>query len=118
MSAEDIRKRIEALAKPVVVCEELPTWGTSYFRKIDAAARFELLLLQEDRKKKGDGVPAAVAIALTLCDAEGNLVFPDLAEGLRTINALPTDVHDELAGPAMRVSGLAPRALEDAEKKS
>lgn len=119
MSAEDIRKRIEALAKPEIVREDdLPTWGTVHFKKLDAAARFELILIQEAQKKKGQGLPAAVAIALTLCDADGRLVYSDLSEGIKAINALPTAVHDELAGPALRVSGLKPLALEDAEKKS
>lgn len=119
MSAAEIRKRIDALAQPEIVREDgLPSWGTMYFKKLDAAARYELILLQEQQNKNGQGLPAAVAIALTLCDEHGELVYADLAEGVKSIGALKTVPHDELAGPAMRVSGLAPRALEDAEKKS
>lgn len=115
MSAEEIRARIEALSKPQIVTETLPTWGVSYFRPLSAEMRFEVLALQE--KQAGNSLPAAVAIAITLCDEAGALVYADLAEGLKAINALPTAVHDELAAPAMRVSGLGARVLEDAEKK-
>lgn len=118
MSAEEIRARIEALSKPAIVCEDLPSWGRTYFRPLSAETRFEVLQLQEAQTAKGSSLPAAVAIAVTLCDESGTLVYADLAEGLKAINALPTVVHDELAGPALRVSGLAARSLEDAEKKS
>jgi hypothetical protein len=118
MSADEIRARIEALSKPDIVQEMLPTWGVAYFRKISAEARFSVLALQDEQQAKGHSLPAAVAIAVTLCDESGALVYSDLAEGLKAINALPTAVHDELAGPAVRVSGLGARALEDAEKKS
>jgi hypothetical protein len=118
MNVDDIRKRLESLAQPDVLHETLPTWGDAWFRRIDAGTRFELILLQEERQKKGQGLPSAVAIALTLCDANGELVYPDLETGLKAINALPLTTHDELAGPALRVSGLKMRALEDAEKKS
>lgn len=118
MSAEDIRARIAALSKPDIVSETLPTWGQAYFRRLTAEARFQLIAIQEEQEKNGRGLPAAVAIAVTLCDESGTLVYADLAEGLKAINDLPVAVHDELAGPAMRVSGLKARALEDAEGKS
>ena len=118
MSAEDIRARIAALSKPNIVTETLPTWGIAHFRKISAEARFEVLALQEQQRAKGQSIPAAVAIAVTLCDENGDLVYSDLVEGLKAINALPTEMHDELAAPALRVSGLQAKALEDAEGKS
>lgn len=118
MSAEEIRARIAALSKPDIVSESLPTWGQAHFRRINAEARFEILALQEAQQAKGQTLPAAVAIAVTLCDESGALVYPDIAEGLKAINALPIDVHDELAGPALRVSGLRSKTLEDAEGKS
>jgi hypothetical protein len=118
MSAEDIRARIAALSKPDIVAETLPNWGLAHFRRINAEARFQILALQEEQQAKGQTLPAAVAIAVTLCDESGDLVYADLAEGLRAINALPVAVHDELAGVALRVSGLGAKALEDAEGKS
>lgn len=118
MSAEDIRARIAALSKPDIVTETLPTWGPAHFRRISAETRFEVLALQDEQQAKGQTLPAAVAIAVTLCDESGELVYPDLAEGLKAINALPLSVHDELAGPALRISGLQAKALEDAEGKS
>lgn len=113
---EEIRARIEALSQPHIVKEELPTWGTAYFRKISAETRFQLIGLQEEQGKRG--LPAAVAIAVSLCNESGTLVYEDLAEGLKAVNQLPPDIHDELAGPALRVTGLGARALEDAEGKS
>lgn len=118
MSTEDIRARIAALSKPDIVKETLPIWGVAYFRKISAEARFEVLALQEEQRAKGHSIPAAVAIAVTLCDEMGELAYPDLAEGLKAINALPVEVHDELASHALRISGLQTKALEDAEGKS
>lgn len=116
MNAEEIRARIAALAKPEIVTETLPTWGVAHFRRINAEARFCVLSLQETQNAKS--LPAAVAIAVTLCDEAGNLVYDDLAEGLKAINAMPIQMHDELAGPALRVSGLHAKVLEDAEGKS
>jgi len=118
MNAEEIRERIAALAKPDIVTEKLPTWGPAHFRRINAEARFEVLALQEEQRAKGHALPAAVAIAVTLCDANGELVYPDLSVGLKAINALPVEMHDELASVALRVSGLQAKALEDAEGKS
>lgn len=118
MSTEDIRRRIEELSRPDVVRHELPNWGTAYFRRLSAEARFQILAIQEEQSAKGQSLPAAVAIAVTLCDETGTLVYADLADGLKAINALPVEMHDELAVPALTVSGLRPRALEEAEKKS
>lgn len=120
MNAEELRARIAELSRPNIQTETLPTWGVTHFRKISAEARFEVLALQEQQEAKGQTLPAAVAIAITLCDETGALIYPDLAEGLKAINALPVEVHDELAGPALKVSGLGSKvkALEDAEGKS
>jgi hypothetical protein len=127
MSAEDIRARIAALSKPQVIKKDLPTFGTAYFRVINAETRFEVLTLQSDQKR---GLPASVAIAVTLCDENGNLAYPDLAEGMKALHAMVTiefdssgkriehKEYDELAEAALEVSGLGAKSLEDAEGKS
>lgn len=117
MTPEEIRAKVEEFGRPDIVKEEnLPVWSTQYFRKISAEARFELIGIAETTG--GKGLPAAVAIAATWCTEDGTLIYKDLAEGLKAINAMRPEQHDPLAGPALRVSGLGPKQLENAEGKS
>jgi hypothetical protein len=117
MTPEEIRAKVEEYGRPDIVREEnLPIWGEQFFRKISAEARFGLIAIAETNG--GKGLPSAVAIAATWCTSDGTLIYKDLAEGLKAINAMRPEQHDPLAAPALRASGLAAKSLEDAEGKS
>lgn len=117
MTPEEIRAKVEAYGRhEIVKAENLPVWGDQYFRKISAADRFELLAIAETNGVKG--LPAAVAIAASWCAEDGTLIYKDLAEGLKAINAMRPEQHDPLTVPALRATGLGPKALEEAEGKS
>jgi len=117
MTPEEIRAKVEEFGRPDIVKEtDLPIWGDQFFKKISAADRFELIGIAE--ANGGKGLPAAVAIAATWCTEDGTLIYKNLAEGLKAINAMRPEQHDPLAGPALRVSGMGPKQMEDAEGKS
>ena len=70
-----------------------------------------------DRK----GVEAYLFIPLLWCDAEGNLVFPNYADGVDQLRALKAEPLKELTDLCMESTGLRDLlgdAKEDAEKKS
>lgn len=93
--------------------------GRFYMRRRTAADRHRMAIIQVELQREGmTTVPPSLIVAWALLDDKGQPVFVDLNEGYEFCNGLEGDLLAELYERALDVTGLGPRALEDAEKKS
>jgi hypothetical protein len=110
-------KRLEAFQCKL---EEVNTKaGTFYMRRRTGGDRYRFGLIQAQLQKDGHtSVPPALVVAWALLDDKGTPLFLDLQKGYDFCNALDGELLLELYDEALRITGLASRSFEDAEKKS
>ena len=98
---------------------DVPEWGgTVYVRGLTGAQRDSLeldFLPAKDGKHRAVNVRGRVA-AWCVCDENGKRVFAD--RDADALGQYPAEVLDKINSVAMRLSGMSPEAIGEAEKNS
>ena len=99
---------------------EVPQWGiTGLFVKTMTGAERDWLMAHKMRKTAEgmepilDGFNTALA-ALTLVDADGNRVYPDVRKGIEELSERNADAVQVIAEAALKVNGMAAEATAEA----
>jgi len=100
---------------------EIPRWGTARIRSLTGSARDNYIKAQGIRTI--EGIPQmntedaeARLLALTLVDADGELLFPDVDEGIRVLRDKNAQSLQKAYYVALELAGLQEEAVAKAEE--
>ncbi len=112
------REQFEGL-QPTVEEVVIPELGdVACIRTLTARQRDDYDQSIDDGKRRDIANISARLVAICLCDAGGELLFPDPAEGAKVVGAWPTVVVERLFHACRTLNQMGAAAIEDAAKNS